>query len=212
MKILIADDDQLARRLLTYTLGKWERDLITVKDGGEAWSFLSGVEAPCLAVLDWKMPVLDGQEICRKVREERPNEALYLILLTANNEKKDVIAGLRSGANDYVGKPFDEEELYARVQVGLRMLELQQKLADRIGELIREQAKVKQLQHLLPICAYCKRIRDDQNYWKCIECYFMEHADIQFSHGICPPCLEKMLAEFPPSVGTAGAENPVLVG
>lgn len=212
MKILIADDDKMTRRLLTLTLNKWEHDLTAVDDGSKAWSFLSSVEAPCLAILDWMMPGLDGQEICRKVREQRPNEAIYLILLTANNEKKDVIAGLDAGANDYVGKPFDEGELYVRVQVGLRMLELQQKLADRIGELTRERAKVKRLQELLPICAYCKKIRDDQNYWRCVECYFLEHADVRFSHGICPPCLEKALAELPTTRGTGIAESPVLVG
>ena len=106
----------------------------------------------------------------------------------------------------------NSSELYARLQVGLRMLELQQNLAGRIAELTRERVKVKQLQALLPICAYCKKIRDDQNYWRCVECYFMEHGDIQFSHGICPHCLEKVLGEMPASRGTGGEESPVLVG
>jgi PleD family two-component response regulator len=211
MKILIADDDQMTRRLLTFSLSRWQRDLTAVATGDEAWAFLSEVEAPCLAILDWMMPGLDGHEICQLVTEHRRNEAIYLILLTSNNEKKDVVSGLDAGANDYVVKPFDEGELYARIQVGLRMLDLQQRLADRISELTRERAKVKQLQQLLPICAYCKKIRDDQNYWRVVESYFSEHADVQFSHGICPPCLKKALDELPEPCGEE-KEIAVLAG
>jgi DNA-binding response OmpR family regulator len=198
MKIVIADDDQIVRRILNATLRTWQHELITLKDGDEAWNFLKGVDAPCLAIVDWIMPGLDGTEVCRRVREQRPDEAIYLILLTAKTDKSHLVEGLAAGANDYIAKPFDEGELYARIRVGLRMLELQQKLADRIEELTQERAKVLELQKLIPICAYCKKIRDDQNYWQGLEHYLLEHAEIRFSHGICPCCMEKVLREIDP--------------
>jgi len=204
MKIVIADDDLIIRRILNATLRTWQHDLITLKDGNEAWNFLSSVAAPCLAILDWIMPGLDGTEVCRRLREQRPDDAIYLILLTAKTDKSNIVTGLAAGANDYIAKPFDEGELYARIRVGVRMLELQQKLADRIDELTQERARVQELQKLLPICAYCKKIRDDQNYWQGLENYFGKHADIRFSHGICPCCMDKVMREIDPHRLAAG--------
>ena len=98
------------------------------------------------------MPGVDGLEVCRLVRTCRPDAPVYLLLLTSNAEKSDVVEGLAAGANDYVTKPFDEGELYARIQVGIRMVELQQRLADRINELSNAMDQVRHLQGLLPIC------------------------------------------------------------
>lgn len=195
MKILIADDDPFVRKLLEVTLREWGHDIVLVGDGLEAAGILATIESPCLAILDWIMPGLDGLSVCRHIRATRPDAPFYLILLTANGEKTDVVAGLAAGANDYVTKPFDEGELYARIQVGLRMLELRQKLADRIEELSQATAKLRQLQGLLPICSYCKSIRNDQNYWQRVEHYICAHADVRFSHGICPDCLKDLLKE-----------------
>jgi sigma-B regulation protein RsbU (phosphoserine phosphatase) len=117
----------------------------------------------------------------------------YLILLTAKGGREDLVTGLEAGANDYVTKPFNREELRARVQVGVRMVELQQSLADRVKALEEALARVKQLQGLLPICSYCKKIRDDQNYWQQVESYIAEHSQAQFSHSICPDCYEKLV-------------------
>lgn len=200
MKIVIADDDPMPRRLLEQTLVDWGHEVEAASDGLTAWSMLERVDTPCLAILDWVMPGLDGPTICHRVRAENPNEAMYLILLSANAEKEDVIAGLEAGANDYVTKPFHEGELYARIQNGLRMLEMQQKLTDRYAELSQAYAKVRQLQGLLPICAYCKSIRNDQNYWQRVEHYICAHADVKFSHGICPTCLKNVLRETTPEI------------
>jgi DNA-binding response OmpR family regulator len=104
-----------------------------------------------------------------------------------------VVAGLQAGGDDYVTKPFDREELHARVKVGLRILQLQMNLADRVRELEEALASVKQLQGLLPICSYCKKIRDDQNYWQQVEGYISEHSGAVFSHGICPECYDKFV-------------------
>ena len=112
----------------------------------------------------------------------------YLILLTARSEKTDVVIGLDSGADDYLTKPFDSSELRARIQVGTHVLELQKTLVDRVQELEAALSQVKQLQGLLPICSYCKKVRSEENYWQRVESYLAEHAQVVFSHGICPDC------------------------
>ncbi len=193
MKALIAEDDAVSRRVLEATLLKWGFEVVTTSGGAEAWAVISAEGAPKLAILDWMMPEIDGLEICRRARQ-RPNaQPLHIILLTARGRKEDVVAGLQAGADDYVTKPFDHEELRARVQVGVRIVELQATLADRVAELEDALARVRQLRGLLPICSYCKKIRDDQNYWQQVEQYVGAHSDVQFSHGICPDCYRKVV-------------------
>jgi DNA-binding response OmpR family regulator len=193
MRILIAEDDAVSRRRLEATLQKWGYEVLAVEDGLAAWEVLQGEMPPPLAILDWMMPGMDGIEVCRKVRERSPSRPLYIIVLTARGSREDVVAGLQAGGDDYVTKPFDREELHARVRVGLRVLQLQMNLADRVRELEEALARVKQLQGLLPICSYCKKIRDDQNYWQQVEGYISEHSEAIFSHGICPDCFEKFV-------------------
>lgn len=193
MKILIAEDDPVSRRVIEATLVKWGFEVVTTTGGTEAWAAISAAGAPRLAILDWMMPEIDGLEICRRARQ-RPNpQPLHIILLTARGHKEDVIKGLQAGADDYVTKPFDHEELRARVQVGVRIVELQAALGDRVVELEDALARVRQLRGLLPICSYCKKIRDDQNYWQQVEQYVGAHSDVQFSHGICPDCYHKVV-------------------
>jgi sigma-B regulation protein RsbU (phosphoserine phosphatase) len=193
VKILIAEDDMISRRLLEITLSKWGYEVIATCDGVAAWELLQSSDPPPLAILDWMMPGLNGLQLCRKIRGIPTSTPPYLILLTAKGRREDVVTGLQAGANDYVTKPFDREELHARVQVGVRIVELQHSLADRVRALEEALARVKQLQGLLPICSYCKKIRDDQNYWQQVENYISKHSEAQFSHSICPDCYESLV-------------------
>jgi phosphoserine phosphatase RsbU/P len=188
MRILVAEDQLVSRHLLVASLSKWGYEVSAAGDGTQAWEFLRAKDAPQLAILDWLMPGMDGIEICTRIRSTQRSTPIYLILLTSRRGQQDKIHGLQSGADDYITKPFNREELRARVQVGIRVLELQGALAQRVRELEDALSRVKTLQGLLPICSYCKKIRDDRNYWQQVEGYISDHSDAQFSHGICPEC------------------------
>jgi len=194
MKTLIAEDDPVSRVFLELSLIKWGYEVIVTCDGSEAWEALQR-EAPPIAILDWMMPGIDGVEVCRRARAIQTPTPTYLILLTAKSEKEEIVEGLEAGADDYLTKPFNRAELQARIKVGLRITELQRNLADRVVELQSALSRVNQLQGLLPICSYCKKVRDDQNYWQQVDSYISKHADVEFSHGICPACYENVLAQ-----------------
>jgi sigma-B regulation protein RsbU (phosphoserine phosphatase) len=189
MRALIADDDRIATAILSRALANWKFDVAVAHDGESAWNLVRE-QKPQLAIIDWMMPTLDGLELCRRIRLDPGRAHMYLILLTSRDSRTDIVAGLNAGADDYLVKPFDPDELRARIQVGVRVLTLQERLADRVNELETAVSTVKRLQGLIPICSYCKRIRSDGNDWEQLESYISEHSDAQFSHGICPPCLD----------------------
>jgi sigma-B regulation protein RsbU (phosphoserine phosphatase) len=191
MKALIADDDFTYRRMLEALLAKWGYDLVVTSDGDAAWQVLQAPDAPQLAILDWMMPGKDGVEICRQIRESSQSDPKYIILLTSKGGKKDIVSGLDAGADDYITKPFESEELRARVQVGERILRLQSELARRVKELQEALDQIETLEGILPICMYCKKIRNDQNYWQQVESYISQHSQAEFTHGLCPECFEK---------------------
>jgi DNA-binding response OmpR family regulator len=193
VKILVADDDLLYRKLLESSLLSWGYEVRLAGDGDAAWEVISGSPEALLAVLDWAIPGKDGLELCERARALPGGRLVYVILLTGRTAREDIIRGLRSGADDYITKPCDHEELYARIQVGERMLRLQQNLAERVRELEQALAKVNQLQGLLPMCCYCKRIRNDGDYWEQVEHYIAAHSEVQFSHGICPSCYAQVV-------------------
>jgi DNA-binding response OmpR family regulator len=191
MKILIAEDDMTSQIILKAMVTRAGYEPVLTGDGLAAYELLSKPGAPKLAVLDWMMPGMDGVEVCRQVRELKTDESPYLILLTSRDNKKDIVLGLKSGANDYVTKPYDVEELQVRIGVGRKVIELQSLLAGRIAELQAALNQIKTLKGLLPICMYCKKIRDDRQYWQQVEHYVTTHTEAQFSHSICPDCYKK---------------------
>lgn len=138
MKILIAEDDLTSRSILTAVLKKWGFDPVAAEDGSAAWDLLQRPDAPGLILLDWNMPGMDGLEVCRRLRENDSPNPPYVILLTARDEKGDIVQGLEAGANDYVAKPYDNEELQARIRVGQRMLDLQSHLMEARDALVHQ--------------------------------------------------------------------------
>lgn len=191
MKLLIAEDDLSSQRMLKTILGKAGYEPIVAGEGHAACELLLKPDAPKLAIIDWMMPGMDGVEVCRRVREINTNEPLYLILLTSRDNKADIVNGLRAGANDYIIKPYNVDELRARVDIGRRVVELQSSLTRKITELQEALAQIKTLQGIIPICMYCKKIRDDKEYWQQVESYVASHTEAQFSHSICPDCYHK---------------------
>jgi DNA-binding response OmpR family regulator len=191
MQILAAEDDATTRRLVETLLRRWNYDPILCDDGAAAWEVLRRPDGPTLALLDWQMPEMDGPEVCRRARAEITDRPLYVVLLTAKSEKQDVADGLTAGADDYLTKPFSPVELQARLRTGERVLKLEATLHDRVRELEAALRNVRQLEELLPICSYCKRVRDDGSYWHQVEHYIARHTGTQFSHGVCPDCYAK---------------------
>jgi diguanylate cyclase (GGDEF)-like protein len=149
LKILIAEDETVSRRVLKMTLESWGHEVIEACDGAAAWQLLQDEDAPKLAILDRAMPEMDGITVCRQVRQHQSATPVYLILLTAKSSKQDIVVGFEAGADDYVTKPFDRDELHARVEVGIRIVDLQRSLAQRVAELEQALGELKQAQETL---------------------------------------------------------------
>ena len=196
MKILIAEDDITSRSLLKHMLAEWGYEVVVTKDGNEAWEALQAEDAPKLAILDWIMPGPDGVEVCRKVRQLDVSNPTYIILLTSRRNRRDIVSGLEAGADDYISKPYETDELRVRVKVGERVAALQSALVEQVHSLQEALVHVKTLQGILPICMHCHKIRNDQQSWEKLEKYIAEHSDAQFSHGLCPECLKKHYPDF----------------
>jgi CheY-like chemotaxis protein len=179
--------------LLETFLSRWGFDVLAVADGEAAQEALQRQDAPQLVMLDWMMPGRSGIDVCRWIRARPRPVPTYVIFLTSRGSSEDVVEGLEAGADDYICKPFNSEELRARIRNGARLLDLQSKLHDRVQQLEEALASVKQLQGLLPICSYCKKIRNDDNYWQQVENYISEHSGATFSHSICPSCYERQV-------------------
>ena len=139
MRILIADDEPVSRRMLQGLLTKWGYEVVSAEDGKGAWEQLNAPDAPRMALLDWMMPEQNGVDVCRELRAHRPEPYTYILLLTAKDAKESIVEGLDSGADDYLTKPFNPQELKARLRVGLRLLELEDTLV-RAREAMRFKA------------------------------------------------------------------------
>jgi len=191
MKIMIAEDDTTTRLMLQGLLKKWGFDTVDAVNGKEAWNLLKGKDFPQVILLDWEMPGIDGLEICQRVKKFKKELPPYIIMLTVRDSKDEIVQGLEAGADDYITKPFDENELRARINVAKRMVRIQLSLSKKIKELEEAMDHVKKLQGIIPICSFCHRIRNDAKAWDSLERYFQNYSDAKFSHGVCPDCAKK---------------------
>lgn len=138
MRVLIAEDDATSGMILESIIKKWSYTPVVVRDGEKAWEIMRSQNAPRLVILDWQMPGMSGINVCRKIRSLKTSDPPYIIVLTTRGEKKDIVTALESGANDFISKPYDPDELKARLNVGKRMLQLQSALLDALSALEHE--------------------------------------------------------------------------
>ena len=190
MKILTVEDDPVSSMVLESSLRQMGHELVNTKNGAEAWAVIER-EPLRVVVSDWNMPQMDGLELCRRIRG-REGDYVYFILLTSRSiSRQNREAALAAGVDDFLTKPMNFDELWMRLRVAERILQYT--------------TEVKQLESFLPICGYCKKIRDDSNYWQQIEQYFHARSGTKFSHGVCPDCMEKMVK---PQLDRLGIKMP----
>lgn len=178
-RILVVEDETRIADFLVRGLSEEGYVVEHAPNGQSAWLLLQS-ESWDLVLLDWWLPGEDGIDVLKRFRQK--NRATPVLFLTARDAVSERVAGLDAGADDYLTKPFDPDELRARIHVGRRTLDLI--------------TNVKRLSGLLPICSYCKSIRSDKDYWEQVDRYLSEHTDLKLTHGICPKCLPKVLAEL----------------
>jgi phosphoserine phosphatase RsbU/P len=176
MKILIAEDEPVSAKLLEATLKNLGHEVTKAANGAEAWDNWL-LAQPRVVISDWQMPELEGVDLCRRIREKRGGRYTYFILLTARGGRESFLTAMDAGVDDFLSKPVDREELAARLTVAERILGLREELSA--------------LEGLLPICSYCKRIRDAEGAYGSLERYIEQRSGAEFSHGICPDCYEK---------------------
>lgn len=173
MKVMIAEDDPVSCRILEKLLTNQSYTVTTCRDGKQAWELYQHGDFR-LIISDWMMPEIDGLELVRRIREVNRTEYCYFIMLTALTGKTNFFAAMDAGIDDYLTKPLDAEEIKVRLRVARRILDMQ--------------SDIQILRGTLPICAWCKRIRDDDRLWHSVEEYLASHTDTDFSHSICPQC------------------------
>lgn len=179
MRILAVEDDPVARAVLIKALKRLGHEAIEATNGEEAWSRLA-TDRVRLVVSDWNMPGMDGLELCQKIRGRVGVEYVYFILLTANEHSMDnQQTASDAGVDDFLNKPLNVQQLWMRLRVAERVL--------------RFSSQVTQLEQMLPICSYCKKVRDDKNYWQQIEGYIRERTGSEFSHSVCPDCYKNVV-------------------
>lgn len=245
MKILIVDDEYVSRKKLEMAVQSLGYETLTASHGIEGWN-IWGHERPRIVITDWLMPGIEGIELCRRIRESEKGEYTYIIMLTIKRGIQSVIDGINAGADDFISKPFQKEELAARIKAGERILGIEGKLITALSDLMVEveerkrteevlakqrdylmgtihelkKAKetkrelisklrtalsaVNQLSGLLPICSHCKKIRDDKGYWKHLEEYIAHHSGAQFSHSVCPKCMNEYYPEVAEKIVQTG--------
>ena len=190
LSILVLDDDAVTRLTLESVIRDAGWAPLAIDDPERAYEILTSPDAPPIGLIDWQMPTLSGIDLCRRVRAADPTARPYLIFVTVNSTSNDIVTGLDAGADGYITKPIVATELQARVRAGIRTIALQQQLRTRLQEAEAESARMKPLRGLLPMCSYCRRIRDEAGNWSHLERFLSEQLDVRYTHGFCPTCLE----------------------
>ena len=194
MKILAVEDDAVARAVLRQALRRLGHEAVEAADGETAWELLQH-EPVRVVVSDWIMPRSDGLDLCRRIRARVGADYIYFILLTSRDASEDnQTAAADAGVDDFLTKPLDLPELWTRLRVAERIL--------------RYTTQVRQLEEMLPICSYCKKIRDDKNYWQQIEGYISDRTGSDFSHSVCPDCYQRVVVPEIEKIKAAAASKP----
>ncbi len=179
MKVLAAEDDPVARAVLRRSLERLGHEVVEAKDGEEAWEAWLR-EKPRVAVCDWQMPRLNGLRLCKRLRAQEGRDYVYFILLTGTTDSaQNRRSAAEAGVDDFLTKPIDLSRLWARLRVAERIL--------------KYTTQVHRLEEMMPMCSYCKKIRDDQNYWQQIESYINERTGTEISHSVCPECYQRVV-------------------
>jgi len=179
MKVLAVEDDNVARAVLRRTLERLGHEAIEAKDGEDAWQAWLR-EKPRVAICDWQMPKLNGLQLCKRLRAQEGRDYVYFILLTATTDSaQNRRAAAEAGVDDFLTKPIDLSMLWARLRVAERIL--------------KYTTQVHRLEEMMPMCSYCKKVRDDQNYWQQIESYINERTGTEISHSVCPECYQRVV-------------------
>jgi DNA-binding response OmpR family regulator len=175
VNVLIVDDEPASLLVNAARVRRLGHTVATAGDGEAAWGILGRDYWP-VVISDVHMPFLDGTGLCRRIRDSERREYTYVIMLTADDREGAYAAGMDAGADDFLTKPCDHEQLAARLRVAERILGLRD--------------RVKQLEGFLSICASCKKIRNEHDAWEPVESYITERTDTLFSHGLCPGCFD----------------------
>jgi sigma-B regulation protein RsbU (phosphoserine phosphatase) len=194
--VLVAEDDPVSARLLSTLLKHLGYETINARDGREAWDVFS--RAPVrMIVSDWMMPGMDGLAFCEKVRARENTPYTYFILLTANRTTADNYAlATAAGVDDFLSKPLDRDVIRMRLGVAERIL--------------KYTSEIRRLKEMIPICVYCRRVRDEHDYWERVETYIQNETGSRFSHGACPECCEKEMQRFRDESADAALDSPSL--
>ncbi len=193
--ILIVDDTPANLRLLSKMLGRHGYEVRPIPNGKLA---IAATQAalPDLILLDINMPDMNGYEVCRQLKADEKTRNIPIIFISALNEVTDKVEAFKVGGVDYVTKPFQVEEVLARINTHLTIRNLQENLETKNAQLQDALNNIKTLKGMVPICANCKNIRDDEGFWQKVEAYIETRSDVEFTHGICPDCREKLYPEY----------------
>ena len=197
MNILAVEDDSVAQLVLSSSLASLGHRVVLAADGEAAWEAMLD-RSLRVVVSDWRLPKLDGLELCRRIRQEREDYVSFILLTQQNATDENLEEAFAAGVDDFLTKPVAVRDLRLRLRVAERILGFT--------------ADLKTLESFLPICTYCKKVRNDDAYWTGIETYFRERAGTRFSHGCCPDCYEKVVKPQLRAFGVAEADMPKLDG